>query len=105
MLGVEQLSPFQQDASNAEHPVGDAAQGATVGMATCARRFVSTFAFWIVLHRDAGPVEYRLAQPFMGGVAHDNDAALATALGDRRHSRQGPEGLVVPAGERAGRFG
>ena len=36
MLGVEQLSPFQQDASNAEHPVSDAAQGTAVGLATCA---------------------------------------------------------------------
>jgi hypothetical protein len=43
MLRVEQLSPFQQDASHAEHPVSDAAQGTAVGMATSAQRFVSTF--------------------------------------------------------------
>jgi hypothetical protein len=105
MLGVEQLSPFQQDAGNAEHPVSDAAQGTAVGMAACAQRFVSTFALWIVLHCDAGPMEYGLAQPGMGGIAHDNDAALAAALGDRRHTGQGPEGLVVPADEWTGRFG
>jgi hypothetical protein len=74
-------------------------------MATCAQRFVSTFAFWIVLRRDAGPMEYGFAQPRMGGITHDNDAALAAALGNRRHSRQGPERLVVPAGQRTGRFG
>src|SRR4051812_6119813 len=105
MLGVEQLSPFQEDASNAEHPVGDAAQGTTVGMATCAQRFVSAFAFWIVLHGDPCPVEYGFAHPCMCGIAHDNDAALAAALGERCHARQGPEGLVVPADEWTGRFG
>jgi hypothetical protein len=40
MLGIEQLSPFQEHASNAEHPVGDAAQGTTVGRATCAQRLL-----------------------------------------------------------------
>jgi hypothetical protein len=64
-----------------------------------------TFAFRIVLHRDAGPMEYGLARAYMGGMAHDNDGALAAALGDRRHAGQGPERLVVPAGERTGRFG
>jgi integrase len=43
-------------------------------------------------------MDYGLAQPCMSGTAHDNDAALAAALGDRRHSGQGPERLVVPAG-------
>ena len=57
--GVEQLSPFQEDASDAEHPIGDAAQGAAVGMATCAQRLVSTFAFWIVLHCD--PAQWNTA--------------------------------------------
>jgi len=80
MLGVEQLSPLQEDASNAEHPVGDAAQGATVGMATCAQRFVSTFAFWIDLHRNAGPVEYGLAQACMGGIAHATGCGFLKAV-------------------------
>jgi hypothetical protein len=29
----------------------------------------------------AGPVEHRLAQPDLRGVAHDDDAGLAAALG------------------------
>jgi len=105
VLGVEQFSPFQQDASNAEHPVGDAAQGTAVGMAACAQRFVPTLAFRIFLHRDTGPMEHGLTQPGMGSVAHDNDAGLATAPGDRLHPGQGPERIIVPAAERPGRFG
>jgi len=105
VLGVEQFPPLQQDASNAEHPVGDAAQGTAVGMPACAQGFVPTLAFRIVLHRDTGPVEYGLAQPLLSGIAHHDDAGLATPLGNRRHPGQGPERTVVPASEWPGRFG
>jgi hypothetical protein len=46
-----------------------------------------------------GPVEYGLAQPLLSGIAHYNDAGLATPLGRRRHPGQGPERTVVPASE------
>jgi hypothetical protein len=59
--GVEQLSPFQQDANNAEHPVSDAAQGTDVGMAACSASYrlllfgsfcTATRAQWITASRN-----------------------------------------------------
>jgi hypothetical protein len=41
-------------------------------------------------------VEYGLAQPLLSGIAHHDDAGLATPLGNRRHSGQRPECMVVP---------
>jgi hypothetical protein len=74
---------LQQDASNTEQPVGDAAQGEAVRMAAGAQGYVAAVTFRVVLHRSAGPVEHRLAQPYLGGTAHHDDAGLATALGHR----------------------
>jgi len=50
-------------------------------------------------------MEHGLAQPGLGGTAHDDDACFAAALGHGRHARQRPEGRVVPARERAAGLG
>jgi len=39
------------------------------------------------------------------GVTHDDEAGLAVVPDHRRHASKGPEGRVVPAGERAARLG
>ena len=66
-------------------PIGDAAQGAAVRMAASAQGLVAAVTLGVGLHRGAGPVENRLAQPHLSGIAHHDSAALATALGDRCH--------------------
>lgn len=59
--GVEQGMTLQQDAGDPEQPVGDAAQGATVGVATCPERPVAAAAFGVMLHGDPRLMEHGLA--------------------------------------------
>lgn len=70
----------------------DAARGTAIEMATGAPGFITVVTFRIALHRSAGLVKHGLAQPYPGGIAHHDDAGLATAFGHRRHSGQGSEG-------------
>jgi hypothetical protein len=69
VIRVEQDLPPQQDAGDPEQPVGDAAQGATVGVATRTQGLVAAAALRVVHDGHAGPVEHGLAQPDLGGVA------------------------------------
>jgi hypothetical protein len=55
MIGVEQHLPSQEDAGHPQQPVGDAAQGATVGLATLPQGLVAAAALGIVPNGDAGP--------------------------------------------------
>ena len=48
-----------------------------------------------MLGRDASPVVDGVAQSDVGGLAHQNDAALAGSLRDGRHTGQAAQGLVV----------
>ena len=105
MGGVEQGLALQQGAGDPEQPVGDAAQGATIGVPTRPERLVAAAAFGVMLHGGPRPVERGLAQAGLGGTAHDNDAGFAAALGHRRHARQRSEGRVVPARERTAGLG
>ena len=73
MVWVEHRSPVQQDAGDPEQPIGDAAQRATVRVSTRPERLVADAAFGVMLHGDPRPVEHGLAQPGLGGVAHDTD--------------------------------
>ncbi len=70
-----------QNAGKLQQPVGDAAQGAAVGLAIRPQGLVAAAALRVVHDGHAGPVEHRLAQPDLRGVAHDDDAGLAAALG------------------------
>ena len=103
--GVEQGLALEQGAGDPEQPVGDAAQGTTIGVPTRPGCLVAAAAFGVMLHSDPRPVEHGLAQAGLGGTAHDDDAGLAAALGPRRRARQRSEGRVVPARERAAGLG
>ena len=81
MIGVEQSLPPQQDAGEAEQPVGNPAQGAAIRVAACPQGLVAGTALGVVLHGDAGSVEHGLTQPDLSSVAHNHDAALAAAFG------------------------
>ena len=50
-------------------------------------------------------MEHSIAQPDLGGVAHGDQAALATALGHGSHAGEGPEGGIVPALDQPGSLG
>ena len=105
MVGVEQGLTLQQHAGDPEQPVGDAAQGTTIGVTTRPQGFIAAAACVVDLHGDAGPVEHRLAQPDLGGIPHEDNTRLAAALGDRGHARQGSEGPIVSAREWPGGLG
>ena len=74
-------------------------------MATRPQGRVAAAALGIVQHSHPRPVEDSVAQPELGSVAHDDDAALATALGHRSHPGEGPEGVVISAADRPGSLG
>src|SRR6185295_11690950 len=90
MIGVEQHPPLQQDAGDPEQSVTDAPQGTTIGVTACPEGGIAAAALGIVQDSHPRPVEHSVAQPDLGGVAHADKAALATALGHRRHPREGP---------------
>src|SRR3954463_10982674 len=96
VVGVEQHLPLQQDAGDPEQSVGDTAQGTAVGVTTRAEGGIAAAALGIVQDSHARPVEHSVAQPYLGGVAHRDDTALAAPLGYGRYAREGPEGGVVP---------
>src|SRR4051812_15929275 len=95
VVGVEQDLLPQQNAGDPEQPVGDAAQGAAIGVAPHAQGLVAAATLRVVHGGDTGPVEHRLAQSILGGIAHNDGATLAAALGHWRHPGEGAEGGVV----------
>jgi hypothetical protein len=105
VVGVEQDPALQQDAGEPEQPVGDAAQGPAVGVTARPEGLVAAAALGVVQHGHPGPVEHGVAQSGLGGVAHDDEAGLAAALGHRRDAGQGPERGTVSATERPGGLG
>src|SRR5262252_2915447 len=59
----------------------------------------------VVLDGDARPMIDRAAQPHVAGLAHDDDAALATALGHRGDAGQGAQGVIISPAQRLGSLG
>ncbi len=80
MVRVEHHLPLQQDAGQPEQPIGDATQRAAVGVATPSQGVVAAAALGIVQNGDTSPMEHGLSQSHLGGIAHDDDAGLATVL-------------------------
>src|SRR3954453_11237714 len=105
MVRIEQHSPLEQDAGHPEQSVGDTAQGTTIGVTARPEGSVAAAALGVVQDGHPRPVEHSIAQPDLGGVAHRDDAALATALGYGRYTGEGPEGSVVSAADRPGGLG
>ncbi len=81
------------------HAIADTAEGKWL------EGLIAAAAFAVILHGDAGPVEHRLAQLDLGGIAHDDETSLAATLGHRGHAREGPKGRVVSTRERPGSLG
>src|SRR3954471_17357023 len=66
---------------------------------------IAAAASAVVQHGYPRPVKHSVSQSDLGGIAHDDDAALATALGYGCHAREGPEGRVISTRERPGGLG
>ena len=66
---------------------------------------IAAAALGIVQHSHPRPVEDSVAQPDLGSVAHNDETALATALGHRSHPGEGPKGGVISAADRPGSLG
>src|SRR4051812_27876848 len=90
--GSNKRLPLQQDAGDPKQPVGDPTQGTSIGVTTRPEGGVAAAARGVVQDSHPRPVEHSIAQPDLGGVANRDQAALATALGHRRHAGEGPEG-------------
>src|SRR3954467_5035495 len=92
IVGIEQHPPSEKDAGHPEQSVTDAPQGTAIGVPTRPQRLIAAAASAVVQHGYPRPVKHSVSQSDLGGIAHDDDAALATALGYGRHAREGPEG-------------
>jgi hypothetical protein len=103
-LRIKQRLSLQQQASQGKQSVRDAAQGAAVRVTGLAKRSIPGTTLGITLAGDTRPVIDRIAQSNMRSIAHDDDARLATAPGDRRGTTQCPECLIVAAAERPRSF-
>ena len=93
--GIEQHLAFEQRAQHVEQAIGNAAQGACMIVAACAQRRIALFAPLIMLNGDPCPMIGRGLQTRVAGMALDDDATLAAALGDRSHAQQRPQGVVI----------
>src|SRR3954470_9656315 len=91
-----------QDAGHPEQSITNAPQGTTVGVTARPQGRVAAAARGVRPGAPPRPVEHSIAQPDLGGVAHQDDAALAAALGHGSHAGEGPEGGVIAATDRPG---
>src|SRR3954451_13156849 len=69
-------------------PSADAPQGTARGVPTPPPPLIAAPASAVVQHGDPRPVKHSVSQSDLGGIAHDDDAALATALGYGCHARE-----------------
>jgi len=102
---VEQRLSSQENASQGEKPVGDAADGAAVRVASPSEGGVAGAAPVVVLGGDTRPMVDRPAQSDVRGIAHGDNTGFATALGDGRDTGQRPQRLIVASAERPRGFG
>jgi hypothetical protein len=92
---VEQHLAFEERAQHIEQAIGDAAQGARMIVAARAQRRIALFAGLVMLNGDPRPMIGRGLQARVAGMALDDDATLAAALGDRSNAKQRPQGVVI----------
>src|SRR3954462_11050231 len=78
VVGVEQGLTLQQHAGDPEQTVGDAAQGPALRVTTRPQGLIAAAACAVDLHGEAGPVNYRPAQPDTSGRPHDDNPRLTT---------------------------
>src|SRR5215831_6214221 len=81
VVGIKLRLAGEHRAGNRQQAVGDAAQRTAVAVTAFAQFGIAMPAELIVLDGNARPVIDGGAQPPMAGLAHDDDAALAAALG------------------------
>ena len=81
--GIEGGAGFEHGAGDIEQSVGDRSQGSAMAVTSASEFGVFRPAARIVLHGDAGPMIDRVGETVVAGLASDDDAALARALGDR----------------------
>ena len=74
VVGIELHPGLQYGARDPEQPVGDAAQGTTIGVTAPAQGIIAAAAFGVVLDSHASPVEHGLAQSALHGTAYDDAA-------------------------------
>ena len=65
-----------------EPTVGDAADGASVGVSFCAHGGVGVSGFAVLEHAGAGPVMEGLAEAGVAAVAHEDGFLFAALMGD-----------------------
>ena len=103
--GIEHGLLVEHRASHCEQPVGNAAQGTPVAVTALAQFGIATAAERIVLDSNPRPVIDRAAQSHMASLAHDDDTALATALGHWGDPGEGSQRVIISSAHRLRRFG